>query len=127
MLRYRVRIARIVAAILTVTLSTQVAGAMVTNCMTVSETHANAGHAGMEQGEHGSLEAASPSAHKDRAPDHSSNRASCDQARFCTSVSPVPVTTTRSILLDTAAPPIFLGAGVLRGRSLQPDTPPPRT
>ena len=126
MLRSRYRIARVIAAALAFTLSSQLAGTTGMNCTQAGGDHAKAGHEKMSQGGHAAGEASILATHDNSAPDGTSNTGACTREIGCVNVSPVPVMAARSADMANSAPPVFLGTGVLRGRTLKPDTPPPR-
>jgi hypothetical protein len=126
MVLHRARITRIIAAILTLALSTQVAEAQVVNCIIMSATQANHDHGGLTQHQHHASDAGTAATRSGDSHSQSSGTAGCSQSILCANAPAIPTTAMRTIHFDNAEPLISPGASVLEARALHPDPPPPR-
>jgi hypothetical protein len=121
----RVRITRIIAAILTFALSTQVADAQVVNCP-MSSTQMTDDQGGMTQHQHRAHDPGQGVTRGGDSQDQSPGTARCSQTMLCANVAAVPTTPMRAFEFDNAEPQVSFGLGVPEARSLRPDPPPPR-
>lgn len=126
MVLHRAPITRIIAVILAIALSTQVAEAQVVSCIMMSAAQASDVHASMTQHQHHASNAGTPETRKGGPHNQSSETAGCNQAIFCANAPAIPTTAMSTIKFDSAEPPISFGPGVLEARALHPDPPPPR-
>jgi hypothetical protein len=125
MASHRTRIVRIVAALLTLTLSAQVVGAQVASCALMG--HAEPGnHAAMTEHQHAAPDAAPAAGSHDTQRHETRGNMPCSQSVLCANAAAIPSGITRSVAAGHAVPPIFPAPAALAARALAPDSPPPR-
>jgi len=121
----RTRFVRIAAALLTLTLSTQVAGAQVAGCAMMRDVGSGS-HAAMTEHQHVASHAAPAAIPHDTQDQQTPGNTSCTQSVLCANAAAIPSGIMRIVAADHAAQPVLFSPSELAARALPPDSPPPR-
>jgi hypothetical protein len=126
MVFHRARVARIIAAILTIALSTQVVTAQVVSCSTMSTSQGESDHSAMMKHQHDAADAGSAVTGGGTSHQQDLRAATCAQAILCLNTPAIPVAAIRAITGDHALLPVSVTPSAFEQLALSPDSPPPR-
>ena len=125
MVRHRVRITRIIAAILTLAFSAQIAGAQLASCSRMTGMHAT--HGSMMQHDHrGDAEGAAVT-RSEGSDNRDPGAMACAPTMLCANPAAVPAAAMRTFQLSDNASQISFGPSVPKAHTIPPELPPPRS
>ena len=118
----RALITRFIAALIAITLSTQIAGAQVLKCIHRSAPHESSGHSAMvHQANPNGIKADDGAPHTDIPA-----AALCGQTMMCANAAAMPLVGFRVTEIGQATLPISFVRSNFEARSPRPDSPPPK-